>query len=73
MRSRYDAWRKQKERTEIGRLEYYKIGVKRWYLQLMQVRSIDTFLKIKKKNNKERNNKNINKKKIEKHGEWYVR
>lgn len=38
-----------KERTEIGRVAYYKIGVKRWYLQLMQVRSVDTFLKIKKK------------------------
>lgn len=49
MGSRYDAWRKQKERTEIGRVAYYKIGVKRWYLQLMQVRSVDTFLKIKKK------------------------
>ena len=56
MGSRYDAWRKQKERTEIGRVAYYKIGVKRWYLQLMQVRSVDTFLKIKKK---QRNNKGV--------------
>lgn len=38
----------------------------------MQVRSVDTFLKIKKKT-KRRNNNNINKKNIEKHGVWYVR
>lgn len=68
MGSRYDAWRKQKERTEIGRLAYYKIGVKRWYLQLLQVNF--TFLKIKKKS--KRRNNNINKN-IEKRGVWYVR
>lgn len=68
MGSRYDAWRKQKERTEIGRLAYYRIGVKRWYLQLLQVNF--TFLKIKKKS--KRRNNNINKN-IEKRGVWYVR
>ena len=38
----------------------------------MQVRGVDTFLKIQKKT-KRRNNNNINKKNIEKRGVQYVR